>query len=196
MGPIQIAGMALALALHIYPPLLLARQDEPLILDPDVSFDPDIDFGFNGDIFTGAFGEQSEESSTAKWFEDFTIRISQSTSGQVNSHNIDLGPFGSFPKEADLETNRLQFNIRYQNAFAPGWVLQGSMWYRVYWNQDYEFVSNGDAVETEGQLNDLFIQRSRGKHSFKLGRQTVVWGETVGNSVLDLFLEHTPAALT
>ena len=48
------------------------------------------------------------------------------------------------------------------------------MWYRIYWNQDYEFVSNGDAVETEGQLNDLFIQRSSGKHSFKLGRQTVV----------------------
>ena len=47
-------------------------------------------------------------------------------------------------------------------------------------------MRNGDAVETEGQLNDLFIQRSSGKHSFKLGRQTVVWGETVGNSVLDI----------
>ena len=60
------------------------------------------------------------------------------------------------------------------------------MWYRVYWNQDYEYVSNRDAVETEGQLNDLFIQRSGSERSFKLGRQTVVWGETVGNSVLDI----------
>ena len=154
---LRIAGMALALASLLCPALLLAHQDEPLILDPDVSFDPGIDFGFDEDIFSGAFEQESDKSPTAKWFEDFTIRISQSTSGQANNHAIDLGPFGSFPKEADLETNRLQFNIRYQNAFAPGWVLQGSMWYRVYWNQDYEYVSNGDAVETEGQLNDLFI---------------------------------------
>ena len=137
-----------------------------LILDPDVSFDPGIDFGFDEDIFSGAFEQESDKSPTAKWFEDFTIRISQSTSGQANNHAIDLGPFGSFPKEADLETNRLQFNVRYQNARSR-LVLQGSMWYRVYWNQDYEYVSNGDAVETEGQLNDLFIQRSSGKHSFK-----------------------------
>ena len=183
---LRIAGLALALASLLCPALLLAHQDEPLILDPDVSFDPGIDFGFDEDIFSGAFEQENDKSPTAKWFEDFTIRISQSTSGQANNHAIDLGPFGSFPKEADLETNRLQFNVRYQNAFAPGWVLQGSMWYRVYWNQDYEYVSNGDAVETEGQLNDLFIQRSSGKHSFKLGRQTVVWGETVGNSVLDI----------
>ena len=186
MSFLRIASMALALASLHCPALLRASQDEPLILDPNISFDPSIDFGFDDEIFTSTFGEESEESPISSWLRDFTIRISQSTSGQFNNHAIDLGPFGSFPKEADLETNRLQFNVRYQNSFAPGWVLQGSMWYRIYWNKDYEFVSNEEASETEGQLNDLFVQRSSGKHSFKLGRQTVVWGETVGNSVLDI----------
>lgn len=155
------------------------------MLDPDVSFDPSVDFGFDDDIFAGAFDEE-EQSATEAWFEDFTIRISQSTSGQINNHSIDLGAFGKFPKQSDLETNRLQFNVRYQNPIAPGWLIQGSMWYRVYWNQDYEYTTNQDSIDTEGQLNDLFIQRSSGAHSFKLGRQTVVWGETVGNSVLDI----------
>ena len=50
---LRIAGLALALASLLCPTLLLARQDEPLILDPDVSFDPGIDFGFDEDIFSG-----------------------------------------------------------------------------------------------------------------------------------------------
>ena len=96
---LRIAGLALALASLLCPALLLAHQDEPLILDPDVSFDPGIDFGFDEDIFSGAFEQESDKSPTAKWFEDFTIRISQSTSGQANNHAIDLGPFGSFPRK-------------------------------------------------------------------------------------------------
>jgi len=176
-------GLVLAMLFSAAP--AQGQQDEPLVLDPDVSFDPSVDFGFDDDIFAGAFDEE-EQSATEAWFEDFTIRISQSTSGQINNHSIDLGAFGKFPKPADLETNRLQFNVRYQNPIAPGWLIQGSMWYRVYWNQDYEYTTNQDSIDTEGQLNDLFIQRSSGAHSFKLGRQTVVWGETVGNSVLDI----------
>ena len=176
-------GLVLAMLFSASP--AQGQQDEPLVLDPDVSFDPSVDFGFDNDIFAGAFDEE-EQSATEAWFEDFTIRISQSTSGQINNHSIDLGAFGKFPKPADLETNRLQFNVRYQNPIAPGWLIQGSMWYRVYWNQDYEYTTNQDSIDTEGQLNDLFIQRSSGAHSFKLGRQTVVWGETVGNSVLDI----------
>ena len=58
---LRIAGMA-HLASLTNSALLLARQDEPLILDPDVSFDPGIDFGFDEDIFIGAFEEESEKS--------------------------------------------------------------------------------------------------------------------------------------
>ena len=34
------------------------------------------------------------------------------------------------------------------------------------------------------------MQRTLGRHSLKFGRQTLVWGETVGNSVLDV-INHT-----
>ena len=122
-------GLILAMLFSAAP--AQGQQDEPLVLDPDVSFDPSVDFGFDDNIFAGAFDEE-EQSATEAWFEDFTIRISQSTSGQINNHSIDLGAFGKFPKQADLETNRLQFNVRYQNPIAPGWLIQGSMWYRVY----------------------------------------------------------------
>jgi len=165
-----------------------AQQDAPLVLDPDVSFDPDADFGFDDDIFGGAFDDTSDDEQ-ASWLDDFTIRISQQVSGQVNNHSIDFGQFGTFPKQADFENNRLQVNLRYQNPFAPGWLLQGSAWYRVYWDQDY-MADNDDYDNREGQLNELFIQYSSGAHSFKFGNQTVVWGETVGNSVLDI-INHT-----
>ena len=70
--------------------------------------------------------------------------------------------------------------------FANGWLLQASAQTRIYWNEDYEYLVNGDKIEEESRINEFFIQRSFGAHSVKLGNQTVVWGETVGNSVLDV----------
>ncbi len=161
-----------------------AQQDETSVLDANATFDPDADFGFDDDIFASAFDENTIVEPS--WLDNFTVRISQQISGQVNNHTIDLGAFGTLPKEARIENNRLQFNIRYQNAFAPGWLLQSSGWYRVYWDQDYMADNTEIDSHTESQLNELFVQYSRGAHSFKFGNQTVVWGETIGNSVLDV----------
>lgn len=155
-------------------------QDEPLVLDDDINFDAD--FGFDDSLFADDF----TESATPAWLDDFTFRLSQQLSGQLNSHGVDLAPGFSLPREAEMETNRFGINVRYQNPFAPGWLLQGSAQARVYWNEDYEYRANDDRVDTEFRINELFVQRSFGQHSLKLGQQTVVWGETVGNSVLDV----------
>lgn len=164
-------------------PAGFAQDDNPTVLGDDVTLDTD--FGFDDGLFAEPF-EESTASSESGWLDHFTFRISQQLSGQVNNHGIDLGPFGSLPKDADIETNRLGLNVRYQNPFAQGWLLQGSAQYRVYWNQDYEYNANNNRLETEGRVNELFVQRSFATQSFKFGRQTVVWGETVGNSVLDV----------
>lgn len=157
-------------------------QDDALILDDDVQFDAV--FGFEDDLFGAVFDE--EDSSGSSWLDNFTIKISQQFSGQFNNHGVELTPGFSFPRDSELETNRLGVNIRYQNAFAPGWLLQASGHARAYWKDDYEFNANGDSVDTEFRVNEFFIQRSFDQHSFKFGQQTVVWGETVGNSVLDI----------
>ena len=147
--------------------------------------DFELDLGFDDDLFAGAFDDDEEEQEES-WLDDFSVRISQQVFGQVNRHTIDLFPGFSFPREPTLENNRLGVNVRYQNLFANGWVLQASAQTRVYWNEDYEYISNGNEIETESRVNEFFVQRSFGAHSVKLGRQTVVWGETVGNSVLDV----------
>lgn len=134
-------------------------------------------------MFAGAFDEEEEQES---WLDDFTVRISQQVFGQVNRHSVDLIPGFSFPREPMLENNRLGVNVRYQNLFANGWVLQASAQTRVYWNEDYEYIAHGNEIETESRVNEFFVQRSFGAHSIKFGNQTVVWGETVGNSVLDV----------
>ncbi len=157
------------------------QDDQPLVLDPDVSFDQD--FGFDDDLFN-AFGD--EEDSGPDWLDDFTVRISQQFFGQANNHSVDLAPGFSFPREAELENNRLGINVRYQNAFAPGWLLQASGQARFYWNDDYEYEANHGRIDVEYRINEFFLQRSFGNESVKVGNQTVVWGETVGNSVLDV----------
>lgn len=158
-------------------------QDDVLVLDDDVQFDAD--FGFDDDLFGAAFDEDNSAFESS-WLDGFTIKISQQFSGQVNNHGVDIAPGFSFPRDADMETNRLGVNIRYQNAFAPGWLIQASAQARAYWKDDYEYIAEGNTFDADLRVNELFIQRSFAQHSLKFGRQTVVWGETVGNSVLDV----------
>lgn len=160
----------------------LVAQDDPLILDDSIDFPADFEFD---DALSGEFDEESG-SSTPSWLEHFTIRISQQVSGQVNSHSVQLAPGFTLLRAAEIETNRFGINARYQNPFAPGWLLQASGHARVYWKEDYEYRANNENIDTEFRINEFFVQRSGGQHSIKLGRQTVVWGETVGNSVLDI----------
>ena len=70
-----------------------------LILDPDVSFDPGIDFGFDEDIFIGAFEEESEKSPTAEWFEDFTIRVSRLPPDKPTITQSIWDPSAAFPRK-------------------------------------------------------------------------------------------------
>ncbi|MEX2468992.1 MAG: hypothetical protein WD396_04485 [Pseudohongiellaceae bacterium] len=175
---------SLFLAGLLWPPLALAQQDDPTVLGDDVTLDTD--FGFDDDALFAAPFEESAAGEGSGWLDDFTVSITQQLSGQVNSHNVNLAPGFTLPRAREIETNRLGINVRYQNPFAPGWLLQGSAQSRIYWPEDYEYRSNGDSIETESRVNELFVQRSFDTQSFSLGRQTVVWGETVGNSVLDV----------
>ena len=177
----KIAGLAVVSLLTVLNPA--NAQDDVLVLDDDVQFDGD--FSFDDDLFGSAFDEDSS-ANTSSWLDDFTIKISQQFSGQINNHGVEIAPDFSLPHEAELETNRLGANIRYQNAFAPGWLLQASAQIRIYLNDDYQYRAEGDSIDIESRGNELFLQRSFDQHSIKLGRQTVVWGETSGNSVLDV----------
>ncbi len=153
--------------------------------DPAPADEFELDLGFDDELFADAF-EDDEDEREESWLDDFTVRISQQVFGQVNRHTLELLPGFSFPREPAIESNRLGVNIRYQNLFANGWLLQASGQTRIYWNEDYEYIVNGNRIEEESRINEFFVQRSFGAHSIKLGNQTVVWGETVGNSVLDV----------
>ncbi|MGI9252031.1 MAG: hypothetical protein ACR2PR_12730 [Pseudohongiellaceae bacterium] len=146
---------------------------------------PDADLIFDDSLFAEPFPFDEQEDADS-WLDGFTIKISQQFFGQVNHHGVTLEPGLSFEREPELENSRLGINVRYQNPFAPGWLLQASAQSRFYWPGDYEYEAAGDKLDTEFRGNELFVQRSFGQHSIKFGRQTVVWGETVGNSVLDV----------
>lgn len=120
------------------------------------------------------------------WLRPFTFRLSQQVMAQINPHEVALPGGVTLERNAATESSRLSLLTRYQNAFAPGWLLQGSAQAKLYWPGDYEYRANDRKIDTEYRLNELFVQRSEGAQSMKLGAQTVVWGENVGNSVLDV----------
>ena len=164
-------------------PIANSQMDErPKVRDEALASDEII---LEDNLFDNVFDEQPSNSSDS-WLDDFTFSVSQQFYGQVNNHSVEPQPGFSFPHEADIENNRLGINIRYQNGFAPGWLIQASGQSRTYWKHDYEFEANNKKIDDEYRINEFFIQRSFDQHSIKFGRQTVVWGEAVGNSVLDV----------
>lgn len=141
------------------------------------------DFTIDDSAFGGSESFSREEDGGA--LEHFTFRISQQSVGHLNRHGIEH-PDGETGHQAHgLENNRLSVNLEYQNPIASGWLLQAGARHRFYLPGDYEYRVNDD-LEQETWLNELFIQRSGESHSLTLGRQTVVWGETLANSVLDI----------
>ena len=173
------AGLIL---IFVTPIALSQQEEEPNLGGEDLLSDEII---FDDNLFGNVFDE-SPNNNEESWLEGFTVRVSQQFYGQVNNHSVEPSPGFSFPRKAEMENNRLGLNIRYQNAFAPGWLLQASGQARAYWNEDYEYRANGGKIDAEYRVNEFFLQRSFEQNSFKFGRQTVVWGETVGNSVLDV----------
>lgn len=164
-------------------PIAYSQQNEQSNLEDEAILSDEIIFDDN--LFDSVFDEQPNDGPDS-WLEGFTFSVSQQFYGQVNNHSVEPLPGFSFPREAEMENNRLGINIRYQNGFAPGWLIQASGQTRTYWKHDYEHEANNKNIDAEYRINEFFLQRSFDQHSIKFGRQTVVWGETVGNSVLDV----------
>ena len=160
----------------IWPPLTTSEQS-------DLNDQRPPENRFDGEFLDLDFDEFDEEPS---WRDNFVIRVSHQIFGQVNSHQVEPIPDFKIHKSASIENHRTGINVRYQNAIAPGWLIQGSWQGRIYWKEDYEYEANNNRIEDEYRINEIFVQRSTQGQSFRLGRQTVVWGETVGNSVLDV----------
>ena len=164
--------------------LIHAQENSEKSLD-NILLDDNIDFAFDDTIFSSPF-ETEKKSATSHWLDNFTIKISQQLYSQINHHQIPITPTLSIDRKKDLEINRLGTNVRYQNVFAPGWLLQASAQLRLHWAGDYQSEVENKNFEWEFRGNELFLQHSLEKQTIKFGRQTVVWGETLGNSVLDV----------
>lgn len=139
--------------------------------------------------------DNSEENSAGN-SSPLRYQLTQQWVGHLNRHSYDAmtSPDEGSPllpshppphRPHQSEVNRLAAHIRYQNAFADGWLAQASAWGRIYLPGDYEH-ENPDRSDTEWRLNEFFLQHSSTNNSITAGRQTVVWGETIGLSVLDV----------
>ena len=115
----------------------------------------------------------------------FRFRLSHQSVAHINRHTRATAGGAGETRSRGLENNRSALNIRYQNPFREGWLLQASAQLRAYLPGDYEH-SNPTRDDWEWRLNELFVQRSGQQNSLTFGRQTIVWGETIGNSVLDV----------
>lgn len=199
MSRIVIRQTALCLlTIPLFPiPLAQAQSDDALATGDFNSADFDsADFDsaafdelqFDDSMLVGdeLFDADSEDTGNSS---AFRYQLTQQWVGHLNRHSFasidDASAAAPGHRSHQTEVNRLAGHIRYQDAFAGGWLAQASAWGRLYLDGDYEH-DNPDRQNTEWRLNELFLQYSGDVDSITAGRQTVVWGETIGLSVLDV----------
>lgn len=200
--PVRKYSLALVIGVLMTPSALLQAQQPDS--SPQTSSAPapgELDSGgFDSssldDLFGNSFGDDAFDN--AGLFDaantqprHFRFELSHELSRHMNRKTTQAPDGSKILRKPGVETNRLGLDIRYQNPFASGWLLQGSGRLRVWLPQDYEYDTPQqpgypERDDAEWRLNELFVQRSGSRHSFSFGRQTIVWGETVGNSVLDV----------
>ncbi|MEX1197609.1 MAG: DUF1302 family protein [Pseudohongiellaceae bacterium] len=143
------------------------------------------DFELSDDLFRdGASEEQTREPTSRSWLDDLTIELNHQIVGHLNRNRHET-PAGPVQQSRGLEVNRLGSDLRYQHLHDSGWLFRASGRARMYLPGGYEH-DNTDRPDHELRLQELYLQRSGRYHSVTVGRQTIVWGETVGNSVLDV----------
>lgn len=159
-------------------------------LPEDVALPDDLEGNLDLPLAVEGHSEVVAHQTGMDFLDHFTFKLSQQIYAQVNPHVTASG----VDKQAQVENNRLSFLIKYQHAITAGWALQGSAQAKLYWPTDYEFDHgrSSQSIEMEQRLenfelrlNEAFISKNMDNHTLKLGRQTIVWGENEGNSILD-----------
>ncbi|MDP2284926.1 MAG: hypothetical protein Q8L06_12355, partial [Pseudohongiella sp.] len=177
--PTTLAAALLLLSAGLASAIEAQAQDFPDTISLDGGFDSLFDAQFDAQFDdSDLFGDGN--SSTAP--RHFRFRLSHQLSGHLNRHSTITPSATREQRSRGIENQRLGMNIRYQNPFASGWLLQGSAQIRAWLPGDYEY-NNTERDDAEWRINELYVQRSGERHSFSFGRQTIVWGETLGNSV-------------
>lgn len=166
-----------------------------LLLNTSYSYADD-SLEFDELAFDDAFDSSTDDSAPTglldSFINDFTFKLNHQLYGQAHDQGK-LSDTGQRSKQT-LENNRFNLLIKYQNPFADGWLIQGSSQVKWFLPGDYEYGEHNDPNVAEFRLgeflefriNEIFIQKSFANDSFKLGRQTIVWGEVQSNSVLDV----------
>lgn len=143
------------------------------------------DFELSDDLFgEGAADDPAREQESPSWLDNLTVELNHQMMGHINPHRRQT-PAGPVEQPRELEVNRLGADLRYQHLYESGWLLRATGRARLYLRGGYEH-DNPDRPDHELRLDELYLQRSGREHSLTIGRQTIVWGETVGNSVLDI----------
>ena len=132
---------------------------------------------FSEEIFD--FEELDEDKEKA-----FVFTLSHQFLGQINSHNIDIGEGEQFRKNRTLENNRTKISLKVRDELAKNLYFQASWQGETYFKGDQIHEDSSNTATT--RINEFFVQRSFKNSSLKLGRQSITWGKTLGNSVLDI----------
>ncbi|MCP4298586.1 MAG: hypothetical protein GY786_23610 [Proteobacteria bacterium] len=145
-------------------------MDEDIEMDMSLDEDLEMDQSLDGNLDSadGMNGTKEEE------------RVSPFVYTLGHSVSYRLG------KDSNIVNNRSVVRIEYSrsigdNLFAK---LDGSG--SLYWSQDHRAVSENEGYLFEGNFQDAWVQKSFSSFNFKLGLQSIVWGDVEGSQATDI----------
>ena len=107
--------------------------------------------------------------------------------------------------EEGRQYQRSGARLQYDYAVAKGWYVSLDYQYRYYWPDDDQVrvnaLTNASADDdgyTRGNWQQAWVQYSQGACAYKLGKQTLIWGNVEGTFAVDVVtpFDYTEQLLT
>ncbi len=159
--------LAIALFLSVLVPGVFAQETFDLS-EGDLDLEEDIEMDLSMDDDIGLSNTDNEDAVSP-----FVYTLGHSVSYSLGKDN-------------NMVNNRSIVRIEYSgsigdNLFAK---LDGSG--SLYWSQDHRAVSENEDYLFEGNIQDAWVQKSFSSFNFKLGLQSIVWGDVEGSQATDI----------
>lgn len=89
-------------------------------------------------------------------------------------------------RAAGLTNNRSSFRVEYERHFLGDFYLRIDGKLNLFYANDHRAQAEGRNTLLEGSSRDAYVQYSRGNTSLRLGRQTLIWGESDAGAITDV----------
>lgn len=137
-----------------------------------------------------AFGEEAFDLLSDDDDFSFEAPASQAETAQTVEHSplkysLDHSASVRLGGPAEMVNHRSGLNLEYAGPLSESTYTKVDVTGSLYWSQDHQAKTKKKQFDADGLIREAWVQKSDGQLSYKLGFQSIVWGDVEGSQATD-----------